>query len=90
MIKFIHTVIFLLFLVVWSGVGHAEYVDLKQGGMIVAQQPCVEGGKQYLCVVVEFQDKLYIVALDQKGEAILWSIEGENLRKLWDRSHVSL
>lgn len=64
----------------------AEYVDLKQGGMIVAQpMRCDEGGHLLVCVLVDYQNKHYLVSLDQKGEYQMFLLENDVPTLIWSR-----
>ncbi len=66
---------------------HAEKPELE-GGDVVRQAICTQGKKQMLCVAVKKDDKLYIVALDEKGEYAIYWISPEGNVLLWSRSSV--
>jgi len=66
---------------------HAEKPELE-GGDVVRQAMCTQGKKQMLCVAVKKDDKLYIVALDEKGEYAIYWISPEGTILLWGRELI--
>lgn len=65
----------------------AEKPDLE-GGDVVRQAICTQGKKKMLCVAVKKDDKLYVVALDEKGEYAIYWISPEGNVFLWGRDTI--
>lgn len=63
----------------------AEYIDLSQGGMQVSQPMRCDEDRPQVCVIVEKDDKLYIVVLDTNGEVKIFLIENGEPRLIWAR-----
>ena len=69
-------------------VAKAEYIDLSNGGIqITAPMRCDEEVPQ-VCVVVVYEEKEYLVVLDQKGERKIYRIEDEKPVLIWDRDSI--
>ena len=82
----VRSIIICLLSLLLVGVASAEYVDLTKGGIQKAVSPCEIEQKVYVCFLVELQEKMYLIAHDEKGESILWLVdEKSNLKKIWSR-----
>jgi len=68
----------------------AEYIDLKGGDILTPPQRCVHLGKQYICVLVEFKAKTYLVLVDQKGESQIYQLNDkkDELILIWVRDAI--
>ena len=78
----------LAFLLMFPIVGNAQYLDLSNGGIqITAPMRCDEEVPQ-VCVVVVYEEKEYLVVLDQKGERKLYEIVNEKPVLIWDRETI--
>lgn len=77
----------LLLLSVVLSTAHAERIDLE-GGDVVRQAICTQGKKKMLCVAVQKDGKLYVVALDEKGEYAIYWISPKGNILLWSRNSV--
>ena len=65
----------------------AEYIDLR-GGDVVRQAICTQGKKKMLCVAIKKDDKLYVVAFDEKGEYAIYEISPTGNILLWGRELI--
>ena len=79
--------ILLTILMVLSSIAHAEYINLEEG-TVVRQAICTQGKKKMLCVAVKKNDKLYVVALDEKGEYAIYEISQTGNILLWGRETI--
>ena len=78
----------LAFLLMFPIVGNAQWLDLSNGGIqITAPMRCDEEVPQ-VCVVVVYEEKEYLVVLDQKGERKLYEIVNEKPVLIWDRETI--
>jgi hypothetical protein len=66
----------------------AEYIDLRNGGIQLAVAPCEHNGKQVACVLVTKNDKLYGIVIDEKGEAEIVDLTGDEPKLIWSRDSV--
>lgn len=62
----------------------AEKPNLE-GGDIVRQAICTQSKKKMVCVAVQKEGKLYVVALDEKGEYAIYEISPTGNILLWGR-----
>jgi hypothetical protein len=66
---------------------HAEKPQLI-GGSVERHAICTQNGKNLLCVVVRKDDKLYVVALDEKGEYVIYLVKDKETVLLWARDSI--
>lgn len=69
---------------------NAEYIDLKQGGVMLAYpQMCIhDNKKEYFCVPVGKDGKTYMVLGDKKGEAFIYELTDTEAVLIWARDAV--
>lgn len=82
--------ILILLLAMTMKVASAAYIDLREGGVLLAEpQRCQhENKKVYICVPVGKDGKAYMVLGDAKGEVFIYElVEGEAVL-IWARDAV--
>ena len=77
-----------LCLLAWVTDARAQHVDLKGGDVMEPPQGCSFNKMAYVCVRVEKDGKQYMVMLDKKGEAHIFSLVGNVGTLIWSRSSV--
>lgn len=68
-------------------IAHAEKINLDDG-VVVREAICTQGKKKMLCVAVQKDSKLYVVALDEKGEYAIYWISPKGNVLIWARNSV--
>ena len=87
--KVIVCLMFIFLLLVGMSLARSEYVDLREGGVILAEPvPCKHFSKVYICVPVEKDKRIYMVLGDNKGEALIYEIVGETIVLIWSRDAI--
>lgn len=78
----------LLALLLVSFPAHAEYIDLSQGGKEISPWMRCDEEQPQVCVIVQKDDKQYLVVHDRKGELRIYEIVGKILVVIWDRETI--
>ena len=77
-----------LFLLLAICSAKAEYIDLTKGNVLGIGVCKYFDGKIGKCVKVAFQGDEYIVVVDEKGEKVIFKINGDNIQFIWARDMI--
>lgn len=92
MIRNVRTAIVMMALVCLSACQFDPDVELN-GGQVVSQGQCSNGGRTYTCFGIEKGGKKYFVGMDSNGPFAVWSVKEwkrdyseEEITLVWERS----
>ena len=85
--KVVLCLLLIALILVGLSMARAGYIDLK-GADVLQQSRCVHNGNPYVCVIVQLEDKVYVVLLDRKGEYAIYIVGETESTLLWVRDGV--